>query len=547
MTEILIQQWHRQFQLGTLGREQLPEMDHAVQQAVVDFLPDAVATLQLGDQEELCIRRLQVPLRYRLDQSATSSARHWSQLIATAIKEAMRDGNQVLRFANRRAGLVAFACATAGNDQSSAWAWNQMGLAQMSQAPSHQEAKQQLVLALLNRPEQILLVLRQLIRVELCIPLLQQLSNAQIESLVHCWVSFAGLTTLPPLADLEFQIDEVCEDNSSELIRLTQRAEQILNASPLMAQLIANSAPLPGRPLSWSHWSVLLVMTSDPSLFLLPADLQRALFARVAQRSAARCHRQTFTQASSNGENSDHFALSNRRQATQNKHFESVSLSWQQAFDSADQDRRARANPSIPELPGSFKESHGNRVEAALTATHAGPDSQSEWPAAPNLVSDYAGLFLLLPLLKELNLVPSLLRATTSPARPVHWWLRFIAQDLVAVSDRDPALKLFCGIDAGAEWPDLPAVANNSQEQAIITASSAQLRQGLVECLSWQCPPDEFPLRLCCRQGRLQDEGGWLEIYFDQRDLDTEIRRAGLDLNPDFVPWLGRVVRFRYE
>jgi len=30
-------------------------------------------------------------------------------------------------------------------------------------------------------------------------------------------------------------------------------------------------------------------------------------------------------------------------------------------------------------------------------------------------------------------------------------------------------------------------------------------------------------------------------------DVDTQIRRAGLDLDPGFVPWLGKVVKIRYE
>ena len=29
--------------------------------------------------------------------------------------------------------------------------------------------------------------------------------------------------------------------------------------------------------------------------------------------------------------------------------------------------------------------------------------------------------------------------------------------------------------------------------------------------------------------------------------LDLDIRRAGLDIDPGWLPWLGRVVRFRYE
>ena len=31
------------------------------------------------------------------------------------------------------------------------------------------------------------------------------------------------------------------------------------------------------------------------------------------------------------------------------------------------------------------------------------------------------------------------------------------------------------------------------------------------------------------------------------RAIDLRVRRAGLDIDPGWVPWLGRVVAFRYE
>jgi hypothetical protein len=39
---------------------------------------------------------------------------------------------------------------------------------------------------------------------------------------------------------------------------------------------------------------------------------------------------------------------------------------------------------------------------------------------------------------------------------------------------------------------------------------------------------------------------GWIEVRFSLRDLDPAIRRAGLDLDPGWLPWLGTVVSFAY-
>jgi hypothetical protein len=64
--------------------------------------------------------------------------------------------------------------------------------------------------------------------------------------------------------------------------------------------------------------------------------------------------------------------------------------------------------------------------------------------------------------------------------------------------------------------------------------------------------------RLCWRRARL----GWrplvrrpaqmtwtnthVDLCFTHRQADVRVRRAGLDLDPGWVPWLGRVVRFHY-
>jgi hypothetical protein len=35
-------------------------------------------------------------------------------------------------------------------------------------------------------------------------------------------------------------------------------------------------------------------------------------------------------------------------------------------------------------------------------------------------------------------------------------------------------------------------------------------------------------------------------VFFDLAAADVRVRRSGLDIDPGWVPWLGRVVRFHY-
>lgn len=52
---------------------------------------------------------------------------------------------------------------------------------------------------------------------------------------------------------------------------------------------------------------------------------------------------------------------------------------------------------------------------------------------------------------------------------------------------------------------------------------------------------------LIVRPGRLAATSTHLDLAFALRESDVRVRRAGLDLDPGWVPWLGRVVRFHYE
>lgn len=51
---------------------------------------------------------------------------------------------------------------------------------------------------------------------------------------------------------------------------------------------------------------------------------------------------------------------------------------------------------------------------------------------------------------------------------------------------------------------------------------------------------------LIVRPGRIVVTPLHLDIFFELSTVDLRIRRAGLDLDPGWVPWLGRVLRFHY-
>ena len=53
--------------------------------------------------------------------------------------------------------------------------------------------------------------------------------------------------------------------------------------------------------------------------------------------------------------------------------------------------------------------------------------------------------------------------------------------------------------------------------------------------------------RIAARDGAISVWPGWVELHLPLDGVDIDVRRAGLDVDPGWVPWLGTVVVFRYE
>ncbi|WP_206188723.1 hypothetical protein, partial [Streptomyces kanamyceticus] len=51
---------------------------------------------------------------------------------------------------------------------------------------------------------------------------------------------------------------------------------------------------------------------------------------------------------------------------------------------------------------------------------------------------------------------------------------------------------------------------------------------------------------LAARRGTVFLSPGWIEVVLALDEVDVGVRVAGLDLDPGWIPWLGRVICFRY-
>jgi hypothetical protein len=49
------------------------------------------------------------------------------------------------------------------------------------------------------------------------------------------------------------------------------------------------------------------------------------------------------------------------------------------------------------------------------------------------------------------------------------------------------------------------------------------------------------------RSAHVRWTGAHVDVQFDPNSVDVRLRRAGLDVDPGWTPWFGRVVRFHYD
>jgi hypothetical protein len=121
-----------------------------------------------------------------------------------------------------------------------------------------------------------------------------------------------------------------------------------------------------------------------------------------------------------------------------------------------------------------------------------------------------------------------------------------VALWLVTAADDDPAVLTFAGLEprrVRRGWSRAPLSAG---AQRRIDVHARAWAQAAAARLHRHEDPALVVAGVTDRSGRIEREPGWVDVHLALADVDVDVRRAGLDLDPGWVPWLGCVVRFRY-
>jgi hypothetical protein len=158
-------------------------------------------------------------------------------------------------------------------------------------------------------------------------------------------------------------------------------------------------------------------------------------------------------------------------------------------------------------------------VATAKPAREPSATSESQAILDRGLASPWSGLWLLLPLLLRHGL--------DDADDPLAAWagaMQAACQRLRIPGD-DPVRNALASLD-------LPATEDAPWLRTARLAAVHDARLPL--------------LRIARRRGAAWVSPERIDVEFPPVSLDLRIRRAGFDINPGFVPWLGRIVHFHY-
>jgi hypothetical protein len=198
---------------------------------------------------------------------------------------------------------------------------------------------------------------------------------------------------------------------------------------------------------------------------------------------------------------------------------------------------RPAAGPTGPRARAGDDERTSSPRPSSRRAPAPTPAPADEAPDALVVATRFAGAFHLVNALERLGLARRLVAA--GDAAPSSSWrlLRDLAAGL-GLDPEDPLAGFLTAriADAAALGGDAPP--DRPHPLADSLAADAAAFYGRF---------DVWDARLVAVPGRLEATPTHLDVALPASRIRLAVRRAGLDLDPGWVPWLGRVVRFVYE
>lgn len=544
------------YRLPARAREDRERLDRVLGALLLDgSLEAAVGAAGATPGVEICVRRIHVPVRVRLSQSDAALGAAWSRAIADGIAAAVEDGHpDVVVYESRVQALVDLSACVAHEDLTRAWAWRQLGLWEPP-AAGGAAAGAALARALASEPAAVVGVLRALAR------------RGELERVIDA-VEDEGWTTLAAAALYAADAGDVLAVRWLEGQPPREGAAAFSgadgagpgSAGPFRASAASHAADEPARRRAGSVLGRSAIAAGGRARAAARPGLRRALAVLSTLEAEPAAARDGATAIPLLEAVEERLATGTADRAPEML-AENGSTSEAHAAPRPDGSEPADRPPEMLAEDGSASEAHAaprpdgseHPADRSPAKTPGGDtDGERRLPDVRDRGHTRAGgLLFLLNVVDELELADELAADTALGARPLRWTLYALAAELAAVAARDPAALAFAGLGPEAEPPSARAAPPSDDERAAIARARASVVARLRERLDPEgedAADDEDLLeQVCARSGEIVADPGWIEVRLSLDEASIGIRRAGLDLDPGWLPWLGVVVRYVYD
>lgn len=494
-------------------------------------LQDAVRVHPFPDGE-WCVRRIEVDVELDPERPASALEEDWANQIVVALRRSLRDGSlDVVRYERSEQAVDDLLAGLATGDYDRAWAWRQVGVLATGD-PEPGAGSREVCLRVIERiPFGVAAALGRLV---------ERVGAAAAHRLLGSegWTLAAELAagqpgvTAPPLhvAAGRAEPSDRAVDPSVDVGRSSaRRATAVATMSPLAGALRGSSL----RPddATLRAWAVLVIAESDPTGLRCPESpgLVRVL-AELLRPATAVGLGATSPRGTRRGGQRD-------RAPADETTFTSRAASDQRSHHAHD------LNSATP--PSRSAGNAGDNREVAPI----GPNDADVEPdqSVVGARTAWGGLLFLLNTAADAGL-PDALDEPPFLDRPTPWLVQQLCIRLVPALPDDPAVLAFSNVGLDVPGDQLPpdaseAAALDRCAARWAAATASQLRPRLMDT-----PSDlELVRVLARRDATVLRESGWVEVVLRLDDVDLDIRRSGLDIDPGWIWWLGQVVRFLYE
>lgn len=527
--DLSVQRLERRYLLPADAEAAAPRLDESVAAALEGALDAAARALGLAPTVEVCVRALHVPVDVELGASDADIAgrltRAFTRSLAEAVRGAPAGTPDVVVFRSRTHALADVMSRAPAGDTRRAWAWAQLGLWPARTVSGERAVLEALAHTLIARADELPRALA-LLKPEPAAALVVRLGPAILREVTRAVLVQHG----QPRAMADAVVAAATAGWTRAALADTEgptarrAAAQVLRVA--WARLLAGRLALTAAGTDASADAARQVLALVTVLALAVEAPELLVTARALPSVVA------FT-VESLREDSEAPAEARARRA-------------------APSSSRTAAADDVADVP------HADGRRAAEWSTEVGGDDTTAAPAdalaaadAPGTWTDWGGLPFLLHLLTALDAAAWHAAQPALSARSLRWVLHSLAQALAPVAAKDAGALALAGLEPDAEPPTVSESPANDDEAAAVALLRGEVLERLRAHLARfgvAAPRDDAHLvaRVCRRRGCVTLTGRWLEVALALDDVDTDVRRAGLDLDPGWLRWLGLVVRFRY-